>query len=134
RRAARVVLCEVLDDDARLGNGPLAAIVAQHGDLAGGPQLLQLRAGRLVTEIDDVPLEGRVVLVQRDEHLLTEGREGMKIEVERHALRASFLEAGLRSARALPSRRTGHREIDTIPRPGTPGTPGLIEPKEGPST
>src|SRR5262249_59885645 len=124
---ARVVLREVLDDDARLGNGPIAGIVAQHGDLAGGPQLPELRAGCLVTEIDDVRLEGRVVLVQRDEHLLTEGREGMKIEPERHALRVSLLEPGLSDRPGLyPRDEPGISKSTRSEERQAPGIPALV--------
>src|SRR5262249_37492004 len=81
---ARVVLREVLDDRARLGNGPLPRLVTQQGNLRHGPQLPEGRARCLVGEVDDVRHEGRVVLVQRDQHLLAERRQRMEVELERH--------------------------------------------------
>ena len=33
---------------------------------------------------DDMALEGGVVLVERDQHLLAERREGVEVELERH--------------------------------------------------
>ncbi len=64
-------------------NRLIVRLVAQHRELADRPDLREVRARRFVGEVDDVRLEGRVVLVEGDEDLLTEGREGMEVELER---------------------------------------------------
>jgi hypothetical protein len=89
-RFARVVLGQILDDDARLGDGSILRLVTQHGELADRPNLLELRAGGLVGQVDNMRLEGDVVFVESDEHLLAEGREGMEIEFERHGGELAF--------------------------------------------
>jgi hypothetical protein len=66
-------------------SGPACASATQHRELADRPDFLERRTGRLVGEIDDVRLEGRVVFVEGHEDLLAKGRKRMKIEFERHA-------------------------------------------------
>lgn len=56
----------------------MVLVVAQHRELGERPDLLERGASLRVPEIDDVRLEGYVVLVQRDQHLLAEGCEGVE--------------------------------------------------------
>jgi len=83
-RLARVVLAQIFDDDARLGDRAIPRVIAQHGKLADGPNLEEVRAGSFIGEVDDVRLERRFVLIERDERLPAERRQRMEIELERH--------------------------------------------------
>src|SRR5262249_58386931 len=75
----------------------------------------ELRAGRLAAEVDDVGDEGRLVLVQCDQHLLTERRQRVEVELERHgptwssraASRARAPDRPPRWSRGRPARRAG---------------------------
>ena len=66
------------------GTVPVARRVAQHGHLADRPQLQERRARARVAKVDDDRLERRLVLVERDQHLPAEGRQGMEVQRERH--------------------------------------------------
>lgn len=79
---AGVVDREVLDDDARLDDG--AAAVDEHGHPLERPERRELRRGLLVAELEQAKLERRVVLVERDENLLTVRRERMGEELHTH--------------------------------------------------
>ena len=58
------------------------SIVHEHGKALDGPERLQLGIGLLFAE--HAILERRVVLVQRDQHLLAVRGEGMGVELQGH--------------------------------------------------
>jgi hypothetical protein len=88
---AREMQGQVFDDDARVGPKDIVGCIAQHGELRNGPDHLECSRRPLVSQVDDVGLERRAALVQRDEHFLTIGRKRMEIDLERHG-RFPFLE------------------------------------------
>lgn len=61
-----------------------AIAILQHRDLAERRQSHQRVALRRIAEVDAARLERRVVLVQRDQHLVAERGERMEVEHERH--------------------------------------------------
>src|SRR5262249_50124319 len=83
-RRARVMLRQVLDDDARLRHGAIPRLVAQDRDLGDRPDLLECRRGGSVEEIDDDRLERRAVLIERRERLLAKRGKRMEVEFQCH--------------------------------------------------
>src|ERR1700723_692490 len=81
---AWILLIEIFDDDAGLGDGAIRGVVAQHRKLADRPQLQQRGAFGLVGEIDRNRRERRLVLVEGDQRLPAERRQGMEVKLERH--------------------------------------------------
>src|SRR4051794_20440474 len=78
-RAPRKSLVQVLDDNAGLVYGPIALLVAQQRKLADRPELAQRVALTFVLQVDELWRERGVVLVQRDQHLVTERRQRMEV-------------------------------------------------------
>ena len=60
------------------GIGAVPRLVAQHRELADRPDLLEGRAASRVAEIDDLRLERRVVLVERDQPFWQNDESGWK--------------------------------------------------------
>jgi hypothetical protein len=83
-RFAGITLGQIFDDDAGLGHHLVPAFIAQNGELAEGPHLLEGRGGRRIGEIHEFALEGRPVFIKRDQNLLTEGGEGVEVEFQGH--------------------------------------------------
>jgi hypothetical protein len=75
-------LVEILDDDARLRDDPRCFFVAQHRELHHRPNGLQAGAVLRIAEIDQHRLEGQILLVERDQRLLTEGGERVIVELQ----------------------------------------------------
>ncbi len=76
---------QVLDDDARLRNGHIPCLVMQNRKLADRPDPLEFGARPLAAEVHNVRLERRIILIKSDQDLPAERRQGMKIELQRHA-------------------------------------------------
>ena len=74
---------EMLDDDARLDHR--AAVVDEHGKALERPQRFELGRRLIVAGREHAELEGGVVLVERDQHLLAVGGEGMGVELQGHS-------------------------------------------------
>ena len=72
---------EMLDDDARLHDG--ATLVHEHGHALERPQGCVLGRDLRVARREHAELEWSVVLVERDQHLLAVGREGVGVELHR---------------------------------------------------
>jgi hypothetical protein len=77
-----MMLRQILDDDAGLGDGAVFRFVAQHRDLPDRPDLAVLR--RLAEQVDGALLERHAALVERDQHLVAERRQRMEIQLQRH--------------------------------------------------
>lgn len=75
---------EILDDDGRLRGDAIAPRVPQRRKLADGPERPPLCGLRRIGQVDDVPMERRVVFAKRPLQLVAERREQMAIERERH--------------------------------------------------
>jgi hypothetical protein len=77
-----MIQLQMLDDDAGLGD--VAAAVFQQRELVQGPAAQPF--GRVLWRVgaDAAELEWSAVFVQRDQHLLRVGGEGMAIKGERH--------------------------------------------------
>jgi hypothetical protein len=69
---ARIMLVEIVDDDARFRNGLVPRRIAKHWKLADSPEFLQRRAFGWIAEIDQIGRERNVVLVKRNQHLPAE--------------------------------------------------------------
>ncbi len=68
--------------DSGIARSPVE--IMQSGHLADRPMLAEGRRRVRVTEVHDLPLERRAVLVQSDQDLLAVGGEWMEMESERH--------------------------------------------------
>jgi len=88
---------EIFDDDARLRNGLSARMVAQDRKFPDAPQLLQRRAFGRIAEIDKVRRERDPVLIERDQRLPAERRQGVKMQRQRHGGSRYWLQACYRT-------------------------------------
>src|SRR6476620_5637345 len=84
---SRVLQVEMLDDDARLRDRAVA--VLQHRKLAARPKFLERRGVGRIHQVDDAPLERSVIFIKRDQRLVTERRQRMEVEGERHGITRS---------------------------------------------
>ncbi|MCY1241310.1 hypothetical protein D9M72_542040 [compost metagenome] len=76
---------EIFDDDGGFGHHDITGAVGQNRHLADRPECC--KAGRFlrIEQIDKAALEGGIVLVKRDQHLMAEGRKRMLVKREGHA-------------------------------------------------
>src|SRR6266481_1610771 len=83
RHGPRIMLREILDDDAALRNDTIARAVLEHRELADRPDPQERRALSRASEVDDVRRKWRVVLVEGDEHLPATRRQPIVVQRER---------------------------------------------------
>ena len=78
-------LVEVLEHDGRLGHDLAARRVLEHGELPDRPEPQESRALGRIAEVDQVGLERLAQLVEPDERLHAERREGVVVQTKGHA-------------------------------------------------
>ena len=92
---------EMLDDQAGLRHELAEPVIAQQREFSERPELQESGALVWIAEIDEMRRERRLVLVERDQHLLAEAREWVEIERQGHGFALLLLgRSGLKGLRS----------------------------------